>query len=725
MIDLELDERLFQSYTCSFRILAQDPKAEYLVEDAMLEFEGDRFFITDVIKERDENEAYLSVVAESGWMRLADIKRPGSFNQTDVTVEEGLNQILSGTGWTISQVTDTPTTYSIEATDATVLDLLWQWAKITGCEIQFDTIPKTLVFIPAIGANRGLSFRYGRNLTKIKRTARAPKVTRLYAYGRNEIDVSDHNGGLPYIEDYSFYTAAGYTLEEAQENYRKDETWVDDSFIDTAALFAAAQARLATLSQPTLLYEASVLDLSEILDTVEGDFRPGDVVGVYDEILDINVQARVSRRVRYPHEPYKNKVELAFAPILLPDGNTSSARSNSTKAWELFESRNWETPRQVRGFSTILHRIVLNVVEGGEWVAGFKLQGVAVGASTLTIEATNDTDDTPVWTSFVEVLADGDAVNYNFTFGQKDIPAGEYIMVIRAFSDTLGAGINIAQTDTAYWFLARGTTRAGVTLANSIRYEHTGAIQYFVVPDDVHEVQIECVAASGGYNVYGGAGGKAIAKFPVVAGNTYDVYVGGMGSGGGSPGWPDGGTGGSTYASPRGAGGGGRSQVVASGGDLASSMIVAGAGGGCGDTFYLALQKGGAGGFFEGQRGILNSEDPPNGGLYPGYGATQDAGGAVGNAGASYPGTPGTFGQGGSAENVVNAFSFPPGGGGGGWYGGGAASGFGSSGSGLHGGGGGGSGWMGATGYDLEVVDAANEFADGYVVISWETPDSP
>lgn len=722
MINLSVEERLFELGLLKFQIRASDPKAADLIEDAALIHEGKQYFITEITDTFDEKGIALkSIEAEIGWMRLADIKRVGSFSIEAQNAEQGLTAILSGTSWTAGPCFAT-TDFSYEGQDLTVLGLIWDWCRTVGGEPTFDTITRTVLIDQTAGAYRGLSFRYGRNLKSVERVAKPPEYTRIHPYGRNDLDITASTGGVPYLEDYSWYTDQGISLDDAKANYRKDELYSDDSITSADALYAVAQARLAISSRPTISYSAKVLNLSAISGVDESLFKVGDFATVYDEIEAGTLDARVIRLVQWPDSPEKDEVELAFNNVLLPSPNSTSQRPNQTKSWELFESRNWITPRQVRGFSTILHRLVLKVVEGGEWAVGFKLQGVGVGSSTLTVEATNDTDDSVVWTSFVEAVSDGQAVNYNFTFGQKDLPAGEYIMVIRAFSDTGGAGIDIAQGDTAYWFLARGTTRDSITLPNSIRYEQTNTLQKFIAPDDVHEVQIECVGTAGGPNVYGGAGGKVTARFPVIPGHTYDVHVGGRADylpGG----WSNGGAGGSTYAAPVGFPGGGSSHVVVENGAFADAMIVAAGGGGSGQVFHSALQRGGPGGFYEGGDGILNSVDPPNGGSFPGFGATQTAGGAVGAPGAGFPGTPGSFGQGGSAENVGNAFSFPPGGGGGGWYGGGAASSNGTSGAGTGGGGGGGSGWLGPTGYDLEVEDGANAGATGYVVISWEAPE--
>lgn len=715
LIDLEIDERLFESHTIRFGVVATDPKAADLVDDAILEYGGERYFITQGIKDRTESEALHFVEAEAGWMRLTDTLKPGSTKLTNLTVAAGLTQILEGTGWTVAQTVAGGDSFSLEASDSSVLDLLWQWAKVTSTEIRFSAYERSIVVLPSIGIIRGVSFRYGKNLTSIKRTSTAPSVTRLYPYGRGGIDISSLNAGVPYLEDYSYYTDAGYTLLEAQANYRKDQIWSDDSFIDPQALYDAAQARLEVMAQPTVLYEASVVDISALTGVPEASFRPGDWVRVYDEILDFNLLARVTRLVSYPQDPSKNKIELSFNTFSIPDPNSSTSRSDQSKEWELICSRNDHNELQIRLPLTIIHRLVLDTVEGAEWVCGFKLKGVGVGTSVVTVEAKDDATGLDLWTPFVLSVVDGQLIDMNFSYAQKSVPVGQYNMTIRASSDTSGAGLDIAQYDTSFWYLARGTTRDAIKLANSQLFNYTGAIQYFTVPEGVTEVTIECVAAPGGLEkavAEEQAGGcKVIATFPVVAGSVLDVYVGGSpGINASYPGgWPDGGNG-DFVAGANGAGGGGSSKVLPSGiTDVTQALIIAGAGGGSGQQFTGARQVGGGGGFYVGSFGE---------GLNPGFGASQTAGGTPGAGG-----TAGSLGQGGNAADATNAFTFPPGGGGGGFYGGGGGGTNNLSGANNGGGGGGGSGLVHESGYDLNITDNFQKGAHGYILFSWNSPD--
>lgn len=724
MIELKIEEFLFQSYTLSFAIPLNDPKVADLVEDAPLELDGETFFITLVEDDRAETGIPVKrVEAEARWMRLTDILRPGDLVLSKVSVEQGLRIILAGTGWSVDQFTEDSTLYSLEATDASVLDLLWQWARVTKNEIYFHKDNKQINFIPQIGADTNLSFRYSRNLRSIKRTVVPPVATRVYPYGKDDLSVTGHTpSGRDYIEDYSFYTSQGITIEQAEADYRKDVMLSDSSFVESSGLYAWAQSQLALLSQPKVVYSATVADLSRITKSSEAAYACGDIVHVSDPLLGLDLPARVTRRVIYPHQPEQNVVELSFSTVDIPNPNVKSSRNQTGRTWELFESRNWESFRRAQQINTILARMFLRTQENSEWVVHYQVQGVAEGDSTVTFEFVDTNNgDKELWPPYTVTLTDGEPFNFTMSYGEKEIPAGEYELTVRAISDTTGAGVYIPELQTALWVLARGVTRSQKTYPNSVRYDHTGSVQQFEVPEFVQEIRVQCVAGGQEVTALQGSSGSVTASIHVTEFEIFDVYVGGKGrngsTGGATGGWPDGGNGGRSVgvAQPRNnTGGSGSSSIRRIGTSFSDSLIVAPGGGGRAEAIYA----GGDAGFYGGQTG---AESAPN---QAGKGATQFAGGAGGQDGDDQNGQDGSFGQGGNGYQGTSIFSFYGGGGGGGWFGGGGGCGpLGLSSADTGRAGGGGSGWVGDV-FDVEIEDGFMTGDEhGYIIISWPDPD--
>ena len=737
MLDLKIDHQYLQSHTLSFKVPLDDPKAHYLAEDVMLEFEDDLFIVDRVTKVRGGNEVYLSLEANAFWYRLGERKYVGNFALSNLKPIDGLARILvaaalDGIVWTVGQDLTDVTLRSMSVTDGTYLDLILQWAKICSCEVTFDTRHAKVNFGTNLGASHGFAFSYRRNLPGITREASAPKVTRLYAYGRQGLTIKGENPtGLEYIEDYSYYTSQGLTLPEARALYRKDETWRDDSFVDDAALYSAAVARLAQLAQPTVSYSASVVDLSLLSGFDEASFRVGDWVLVNDEVLGINVFTRVVRYVRYPYEPERNQVELSFIPVLVEDPNQSDGRSDAGQEWELFQHRNTDTPMSIRNGTFIIHYLPLVAQANADWVVNFKLQGLAVGASTVTYQPFDLVTGVSYWPTFTRTYSSGQMVDESFSFAQNELPAGNYIVGLRVYSDTAGAGVDVVAKATSMWILARGMVKQELTYDSSMTFNYTGAVQTFRVPDNVYEIQLEVYGAQGGNSATfdttdarrGGYGEYAKGKIAVVPGSILDIYVGGRTSIG-NGGWPNGGNGSSTSGAPYGHGGGGSSHVVPTGLSIIDAYLVAAGGGGAGFFYTGATTTGGYGGHFNGGDGVGTSNAL---GWNP-TGAPSQYQGGQGGAGSDFGAGPwprsvtaaGSFNQGGPGEYSPNAFSYPGGGGGGGIYGGGGASGN-LAASFAGGSGGGGSGWASSLVLDLVIQNGVRS-GNGQVIISWDNP---
>lgn len=172
------------------------------------------------------------------------------------------------------------------------------------------------------------------------------------------------------------------------------------------------------------------------------------------------------------------------------------------------------------------------------------------------------------------------------------------------------------------------------------------ALQTYIVPDGVAEVQVSCVAAAG-YSHTGipGYGGKVRCNLAVTAGQTLYIAVGKQPTSNSV-----------TYNA---------SDVrtdntgVLDETSLQSRIIVAGGGGGQGSNSWAYDTFGGAGGGLTGAQGDSTYHSGTGG-----YGGTQTAGGS-GGGGRSYTGASGTFGLGGRGGNGT------AGAGGAGWYGGG------------------------------------------------------
>jgi len=203
-----------------------------------------------------------------------------------------------------------------------------------------------------------------------------------------------------------------------------------------------------------------------------------------------------------------------------------------------------------------------------------------------------------------------------------------------------------------------GTAHAGI-----MSFDFTGAMQQFIVPNQVFSVTLSAWGAQGQSNaggVTGGLGGFATGSLAVTPGDILYIYVGGGGATSALGGWNGGGNAGQAgIPGALGGGGGGASDVRLGGMGLNDRIIVAAGGGGAGGNRIQGGGRGagggGGGGWYGGGGGAawpFASTTLPTGG-------TQVAGGAGGQS--SYTGVtgndglPGLFGVGGAGGSEVQS----------------------------------------------------------------------
>jgi len=267
-------------------------------------------------------------------------------------------------------------------------------------------------------------------------------------------------------------------------------------------------------------------------------------------------------------------------------------------------------------------------------------------------------------------------------------------------------------------------------------FDYTGAMQTFVVPAGVTEVQFDVKGAEGG-DVLGvtvgwggtttidadaGNGGRVTGLLPVTPGETLYLFVGGEGvllDGGYNGGGDAASCGGSEVIA---SGGGGASDIRQGGTSFADRTVVAGGGGGAagnGAAGYRSADGTGAGGGLVGQSALTVYVGAscliPTGGsaVAGGTGANNSCwcgGGAIAGSGS--------FGLGGTSICAPSGLSTcscsgtgctSGGGGGGGYYGGGAGI--------CYSGGAGGSSYTVPGATDIEHTQGANE-GNGQIIIT-------
>jgi len=710
LTSLVTDLRLDSGETLELAVAGDHPKAYMLQPDYSLRFRGRRYRIKEPTRERSGTEILKSVEAHADWYQLGELDYIGELTIDEQGPAKGGLEILADSGWTVDPRTVTEGLFSMRQSNQSLLALCRTWAKITGTYLEFDTLAHTVAWLATRGVNRGVAFRVGRNTTGVRIREAAPTVTQLWPFGRDNLSI-EGVAGEPYVEDFTYYTDQGLTIDEARERFTKRKVWRDVSFITDTDLHAASLTRLALLSQPVEQVDLSVVDISSITGLSE-PVEVGDIVIAQDPDLGGEWSTIVTRVRRDWLQPARDRIELSASPSIVADPNDTTGRDGTIIEWHQFLgpiSANFE----VRNDATwTIARIPLRFGASGQMHSSLDLTLTGVGAGTATVTVVDDTTD-EILRSISVAYTDGAAAIVRASFGIDDL-TDTHDLRLRVTtvasggpSPTNGVNIAIEETVASWWVMARDVVRETPAAADtSVVYSYTGAVQSFTVPDNVEEIVIECKGAAGGAPGGGGegeGGGQVSARLAVTPGTEYDVYVGGMGAGhpSGVGGWPNGGDAGPALAGTSGGGGGGASYVTPDGASIASAIIVAAGGAGTCES------GGGIGGFFAGGT-AADTEEALGGG-----GATQTAGGSPGGGDTGGQGNGGDGGSGGVLNNSG-------GGGGGGFHGGGGG---GTSFSGAAGGGGG-SGYAPEDAVDLLISDGSNTLAHGQVTISWAAVDA-
>lgn len=324
--DITISEELQADEFLDFQIRADDPKKDWVKLDCKVTYANKIWRIKKLEDERSGTTATIKATAHPIWTDLAMDAIAGKWGVTGVNPTIGLQRAITeaGSTWTIASA---PTTgsFSLDVENSTLLEFIRSWAKVCLLEVYFDTINKTITLTETIGTDRGVGFRYRHNLREIKRTYEPPTATRLIPRGSTdrttgvELTIASVNSGREYIEDLSWYTGLGLTEADARTRFGKTVVFSDSKFFHADKLKAQAQAQLNVWAQPTLSYEAKVIDLTTITQLPWNDFAVGDTVRVYDATLGIDVRTRVTKLVRKPLQPQNNEIELAYSiPGIMP-----------------------------------------------------------------------------------------------------------------------------------------------------------------------------------------------------------------------------------------------------------------------------------------------------------------------------------------------------------------------------------------------------------------------
>lgn len=229
-------------------------------------------------------------------------------------VAEALTSILGGTRWEAGtcdlKASASHTFYHVSVREG-LTDLIATWGGELETRIETDGAKVTHRYI-GVRASRGdqdspKRFTWTKDIVDIKRTVgSANPKTRVYGYGKGvetdtggygrRLTFGDINGGKDYVEDSEATKIWGHP-DGSGGILPAVDTYVNEQCEDAAQLLKEAQDYLDTVKEPTVSYEANVLDLYAYGRTWEG-VALGDCVAIIDKQFaesGIRLKGRVSQ----------------------------------------------------------------------------------------------------------------------------------------------------------------------------------------------------------------------------------------------------------------------------------------------------------------------------------------------------------------------------------------------------------------------------------------------
>lgn len=280
-------------------IPAAHKHAALMVNERRLTVAGETYWIRTVTSERNGRQVLMHVFAEARFYELATAGQVDAREFNQVSAGDVMTLALRGTGWSVGVANVTTLrTYSIE--DTNPLALLREVQSNHGGDLVFDNANRRVSLVTQSGRDQGVGFFYGKDLTDSKRVVDTTSlVTRIYARNADGLTIAAINGGLPYVEDFSFTSevkTAVYDFKSGTSPY---------------TMLSMAKATLANRCRPSYSYEVTVSDQSAKSRLDADRFTAGDFVTVVDEAVGIRDRQRIVKLEYDVMRPEASKITLS------------------------------------------------------------------------------------------------------------------------------------------------------------------------------------------------------------------------------------------------------------------------------------------------------------------------------------------------------------------------------------------------------------------------------
>ena len=320
--NIELKEAANEISELTFDLPMDNPKSEFIQNENMV-FANNQYYL---IKESD------IVYGNDGTRLVSVICRHLSSTLADQLISHGeiepmplVNLIKAALcyygdtptlGWSVGEITvKDPSAYrGLEEADESVFTTLSDIASKYDGVLEFDSVDMKVNMRAANDKSNPVAvFKASRNLKEFDiKYDTSELYTRLYCFGAedsegNKVDIMSVNPtGLPYIDNFSYFKALGYTddyIKSHPEMFVRQNIWENSSYSSAQDVFNEGKKQSEKYSMPKTTINITGIHTDTAFGEKLAALKVGDCVKVYNEDLDVTILCNVSS-ISYTHDEY-------------------------------------------------------------------------------------------------------------------------------------------------------------------------------------------------------------------------------------------------------------------------------------------------------------------------------------------------------------------------------------------------------------------------------------
>ena len=306
----DIDTTFFITYSyggmkyLQFDIPLKHSLYKYMAEETRLEYDGQYYLIKGI---NERKSAEISTI--NAELDLTGLKNKIYISKkwTTESFTAFSTDILSGTGWTVSNAGMIGKRTTMEAKDETPRQLLDRCSNATsyGACFEFDTKNKVITCIKPENntSPSGVYFTDELNLSELTlKGSSSSLVTKLYPIGKDGLTIKSVNNGKDYLENYTYTDKVVCAV------------WRDERYTNAQSLKDDGEVKLDALAKPERAYTCKVINLAKTNPEIYGDILP---IHLYDivTLIDRNRGTRINHRIvelrEYPADHTLDTVVLS------------------------------------------------------------------------------------------------------------------------------------------------------------------------------------------------------------------------------------------------------------------------------------------------------------------------------------------------------------------------------------------------------------------------------